>query len=215
MRTSAVPARPRRAACSTTRPERRPASPGRRSATTGLARRGSPTSSPRLSKTGAATAARPDLALLPGVGVAAPANALELRDEVRPSRDRARRERRQRIGWQLDVAEREHHLPRSGCVPDTRPAELRDALHGGGAVCKVDRDGIVLTRAPKASPSPPSPGRAPADGAGQATAGRAVRARRSRARRGAATAGSAPTPARARRSAPRRASRAGARPCSR
>ena len=34
-----------------------------------------------------------DLALLPRLGVPAPANALELRDELRPRRDRARRER--------------------------------------------------------------------------------------------------------------------------
>ncbi len=86
------------------------------------------------------------LALLPRLGVTTPANPLELLDELSPRRDRARRERRERIGRELDVAEREHHLAGRGRMADARAAELGDALDDGGAVGEVDGDRVVLAR---------------------------------------------------------------------
>ena len=84
--------------------------------------------------------------LLAGLGEPAPPNLRELFDETLERRDRARRERGERRCRQLDLTEREHDLADGRCMTDTRPAELRNALHDRGAVREVDGDRVVLAR---------------------------------------------------------------------
>ena len=84
---------------------------------------------PRLSRTGAAIGGEALLALLAAVGEA----RARTRSSSATSAARVVIVRavyaRERLGRQLDVAEREHHLAGRGRVADARPAELGHALH--------------------------------------------------------------------------------------
>ena len=105
-----------------------------------------PTRSPRLSRTGRRDRRQPFLPLVAGLGEPTPADPVELLGEPVGIGDRAGREGGQSRCPGVDMPEGEQHLAHRSRMPDARTPDLGHALHGGGTVHEVDRDGIVLAR---------------------------------------------------------------------
>ena len=188
--------------------------PAASNATTVPVRRGSPPSSPRLPRTGAAIARDPS-SRSPSRPRSHAGEPARFRDERRPGRDRARGERASGSAGSSTSPNASITFPVAVAWAMLGRPSCATLWTDRGALDEVDRDRVVLPRDRERRRLAGLARRAPADGVARARAGRAARARHCRARRAAARAGSGRLGDVLDVAGRRPASRAGARPCSR